>query len=225
MIRIDMSEYMESFSVSRLIGAPPGYVGYDEGGQLTEVVRRNPYSIVLFDEIEKAHHDVFNILLQILDDGRITDGQGRTVDFKNTIIIMTSNLGSEYILQNTSDSHELVMNELRHTFKPEFINRIDEIIVFNSLNKDVIYEILDKIILEIENRLSDKHIKLELTDIARDYIIQSSYDEVYGARPIKRFVSRNLETLLANEIISDNIKFGSKILIDIENNNFVIKNQ
>ena len=225
MIRIDMSEYMEAHSVSRLVGAPPGYVGYDEGGQLTEAVRRNPYSIVLFDEIEKAHHDVFNILLQILDDGRITDGQGRTVDFKNTIIIMTSNLGSEYILQNTTNSNELVMSELKSTFKPEFINRIDEIIIFNSLNKDIVYEILDKIIKEIENRLSDKHIKLELTDSAKDYIIESSYDEVYGARPIKRFVSRNLETLLANAILEDKISFGEHILIDIKNNSFIIKNQ
>ena len=162
MVRIDMSEYMESHSVSRLVGAPPGYVGYDEGGQLTEAVRRNPYCIVLFDEIEKAHKDVFNILLQILDDGRITDSQGRTVDFKNTIIIMTSNLGSEYILDNKENSSELVMNELRHTFKPEFINRIDEIIVFNSLKQDVIYDILDKIISDIEKRLSDKKIKIKL---------------------------------------------------------------
>ncbi len=224
MVRIDMSEYMEAHSVSRLVGAPPGYVGYDEGGQLTEAVRRNPYSIVLFDEIEKAHRDVFNILLQILDDGRITDGQGRTVDFKNTIIIMTSNLGSEYILQNTTNSNELVMNELRNTFKPEFINRIDEIIIFNSLNKEVVYEILEKIISEIEDRLSDKHITLELTKEAKDYIIESAYDEVYGARPIKRFVSRNLETMLANAIIEDKISFGAHILIDIKNNNFVIKN-
>ena len=225
MVRIDMSEYMEAHSVSRLVGAPPGYVGYDEGGQLTEAVRRNPYSIVLFDEIEKAHHDVFNILLQILDDGRITDGQGRTVDFKNTIIIMTSNLGSEYILQNTDNSKDMVMNELRHTFKPEFINRIDEIIIFNSLNKEVVYEILDRIIYEIQDRLSDKHITLELTKEARDYIIESSYDEIYGARPIKRFVSRNLETLLANAIIEDKINFGEHILIDVEDNKFVIKNQ
>lgn len=223
MVRIDMSEYMEAHSVSRLVGAPPGYVGYDEGGQLTEAVRRNPYSIVLFDEIEKAHHDVFNILLQILDDGRITDGQGRTVDFKNTIIIMTSNLGSEYILQNTSESKSMVMDELKSTFKPEFINRIDEIIIFNSLDKEVVYEILDKIVSEIQDRLSDKHIIIELTEEAKDYIIESSYDETYGARPIKRFVSRNLETLLANEIIEDHIKFGEHVFIDIENHTFVIK--
>lgn len=225
MVRIDMSEYMEPHSVARLIGSPPGYVGYDDGGQLTEAVRRNPYSIVLFDEIEKAHHDVFNILLQILDDGRITDGQGRTVDFKNTIIIMTSNLGSEYILENKENSNELVMDELKKTFKPEFINRIDEIIIFNSLNKKVVYEILDKIIKEIEDRLQDKHIHVSLTDKAKDYVIDSSYDELYGARPIKRFVSRNIETLLANEIISDHIKFGDNIIIDIDDNNtFIIKN-
>ena len=223
MVRIDMSEYMESHSVSRLVGAPPGYVGYDEGGQLTEAVRRNPYCIVLFDEIEKAHKDVFNILLQILDDGRITDSQGRTVDFKNTIIIMTSNLGSEYILENKENSDELVMNELRHTFKPEFINRIDEIIVFNSLKQDVIYDILDKIISDIEKRLSDKKIKLNLTDKAKKYIVDSSYDSRYGARPIKRFVSRNIETILANEIISGNIKFDSTVTFDVEDNNLIIK--
>jgi ATP-dependent Clp protease ATP-binding subunit ClpB len=174
MIRIDMSEYMESHSVARLIGAPPGYVGYDEGGQLTEAVRRNPYSIILFDEIEKAHKDIFNVLLQILDDGRITDGQGRTVDFKNTIIIMTSNLGSEYILENTSNSNELVMNELKSTFKPEFINRIDEIIVFNSLSKEVVNDILDKIISDTENRLKDKNLHLVVTESARRYIFTSS---------------------------------------------------
>ena len=222
-VRIDMSEYMESHSVSRLVGAPPGYVGYDEGGQLTEAVRRNPYSIVLFDEIEKAHKDVFNILLQILDDGRITDSQGRTVDFKNTIIIMTSNLGSEYILENVENKEELVMNELKHTFKPEFINRIDEIIIFKSLDKKVVYEILDKIISDIEKRLDDKKITLKLTDKAKDFIINNSYDEKYGARPIKRFVSRNLETLLANEIINDNIKFGEEVNIDEEDNKLVIR--
>lgn len=223
MIRIDMSEYMESHSVARLIGAPPGYVGYDEGGQLTEAVRRNPYSIILFDEIEKAHRDIFNVLLQILDDGRITDGQGRTVDFKNTIIIMTSNLGSDYILDNNADSNELVMNELRGTFKPEFINRIDEIIVFNSLSKEVVNDILDKIIHDIEFRLRDKNLHLSITDKAKEYIISSSYDEKYGARPIKRFVQRNIETLIAEAIISDKIKFGSTITIDIDNNKLIIK--
>ena len=222
-IRIDMSEYMESHSVSRLVGAPPGYVGYDEGGQLTEAVRRNPYSIVLFDEIEKAHKDVFNILLQILDDGRITDSQGRTVDFKNTIIIMTSNLGSEFILENVPDKDKLVMDELKRTFKPEFINRIDEIIMFKSLDKKTVYEILDKIISDIEKRLDDKKIKLNLTSAAKDYIINNSYDEKYGARPIKRFVSRNLETLLATEIINDNIKFGETVNIDVKDDHLIIK--
>ena len=222
-IRIDMSEYMESHSVSRLVGAPPGYVGYDEGGQLTEAVRRNPYSIVLFDEIEKAHKDVFNILLQILDDGRITDSQGRTVDFKNTIIIMTSNLGSEFILENVPDKDKLVMDELKRTFKPEFINRIDEIIMFKSLDKKTVYEILDKIISDIEKRLGDKKIKLNLTSAAKDYIINNSFDEKYGARPIKRFVSRNLETLLATEIINDNIKFGETVNIDVKDDQLIIK--
>ena len=223
MIRIDMSEYMESHSVARLIGAPPGYVGYDEGGQLTEAVRRNPYSIILFDEIEKAHKDIFNVLLQILDDGRITDGQGRTVDFKNTIIIMTSNLGSEYILENTSNSNELVMNELKSTFKPEFINRIDEIIVFNSLSKEVVNDILDKIISDTENRLKDKNLHLVVTESARRYIIDSAYDEKYGARPIKRFVQRNVETLIANAIINDKVKFGSTITIDFQDNKLILK--
>jgi len=223
MVRIDMSEYMESFSVSRLVGAPPGYVGYDEGGQLTEAVRRNPYSIVLFDEIEKAHKDVFNILLQILDDGRITDSQGRTVDFKNTIIIMTSNLGSQYILDDKDNATELVNMELKNTFKPEFLNRIDEIIMFNSLSKDVVYSILDKIIKELEYRLSDKQLKVVLTDKTKRYIIDNAYDEHYGARPIKRFVSQNIETLIANNIIKDNIKFGSTITVDIDNDEFILR--
>ncbi len=223
MIRIDMSEYMESHSVARLIGSPPGYVGYDDGGQLTEAVRRNPYSIVLFDEIEKAHKDVFNILLQILDDGRITDSQGRTVDFKNTIIIMTSNLGSEYILDNLDNADELVMDELRKTFKPEFINRIDEIIVFKSLTKDVIYEILDKIIHDIEKRLSDKQLHVILTDKAKNYIVENSYDERYGARPIKRFVTKTVENLIANEIINNDVKFGSTITIDAKDDLYIQK--
>ena len=220
MIRIDMSEYMEPHSVARLIGSPPGYVGYDDGGQLTEAVRRNPYSIVLFDEIEKAHKDVFNILLQILDDGRITDSQGRTVDFKNTIIIMTSNLGSEYILENNSNANELVMNELRHTFKPEFINRIDEIIIFKSLSKEVVNDILNKLIKDLENRLKDKNITINLTPKAKEYIINNSYDERYGARPIKRYLSKNIETLIANNIISDNINFGDNLTIDVDNDTF-----
>ena len=218
MVRIDMSEYMESFSVSRLIGAPPGYVGYDEGGQLTEAVRRNPYSIVLFDEIEKAHKDVFNILLQILDDGRITDSQGRTVDFKNTIIIMTSNLGSEHILDG--EDHENVYNELRKAFNPEFLNRIDEIIIFNALDNNVVYEILDKIILELEKRLNNN--KLLLTDKAKKFIIDNSYNPAYGARPIKRFVTEKIETLIAKKIISGNLKNNSEIKIDVINNNLEI---
>ena len=222
MIRIDMSEYMEPHSVARLIGSPPGYVGYDDGGQLTEAVRRNPYSIVLFDEIEKAHKDVFNILLQILDDGRITDGQGRTVDFKNTIIIMTSNLGSEYILDNKENANQMVMNLLHQTFKPEFINRIDEIIIFHSLKKDTISLILDKIIQEIEARLKDKRIKILLTKEAKELIIESSYNEDFGARPIKRFVQRNIESLIANAILQDKIKYNSTITIDCKNNQFII---
>ena len=223
MIRIDMSEYMESHSVARLIGAPPGYVGYDEGGQLTEAVRRNPYSIILFDEIEKAHRDIFNVLLQILDDGRITDGQGRTVDFKNTIIIMTSNLGSEYILENKSEANDLVMLELKKTFKPEFINRIDEIIIFKSLTREVISDIIDKVISDIEYRLKDKNIHLKLTVQAKEYILDSSYDEKYGARPIKRFIQRHVETLIAKAIIEDKIKFDSTITIDLEENHLTIK--
>lgn len=219
MVRIDMSEYMESFSVSRLIGAPPGYVGYDEGGELTEKVRRNPYSIVLFDEIEKAHKDVFNILLQILDDGRITDSQGRTVDFKNTIIIMTSNLGSEDIL---AGNKEKVIKDLKMTFRPEFINRIDEIIVFNSLTKKVVYEILDKIVDEINYRLVDQGISITLTDKCKDYVVANSYDKEYGARPIKRYVSHNIETLLANSIVNGTIKPNSKLVIDVKNDEFTI---
>lgn len=221
MIRIDMSEYMESHSVARLIGSPPGYVGYDDGGQLTEAVRRNPYSIVLFDEIEKAHKDVFNILLQILDDGRITDSGGRTVDFKNTIIIMTSNLGSEYILEN--QNKDLVLNELHNTFKPEFINRIDEIIIFNSLSKEIIYKILDKIIKEIEERLETNRLKINLSEKAKQFIVENSYDEKYGARPLKRYVSRNLETLIAKAIIEEKIKFGDTINVDVKDNNLIMK--
>ncbi len=223
MVRIDMSEYMESHSVSRLVGAPPGYVGYDEGGQLTEAVRRNPYSIVLFDEIEKAHKDVFNILLQILDDGRITDSQGRTVDFKNTIIIMTSNLGSEHILEGELNSKEQVIDELRHTFKPEFINRIDEIVVFNSLSENTINDILDKLIVDLQNRLSNINLKLNFTDSVKKYIIESSYNVKFGARPLKRFLSKNVETLIATSIIENKIKPNSEITFDLENDKIVIK--
>ena len=224
MVRIDCSEYMESFNVSRLIGAPPGYVGYDEGGELTEAVRRNPYSIVLFDEIEKAHKDVFNILLQILDDGRLTDSQGRTVDFKNTIIIMTSNLGSEYILDNKDNANELVLNELKNTFRPEFINRIDEIIVFNSLKKDVVGDIVDKIVKELNERLSQNYLHIEVTKEAKEKIINEAYDERYGARPIRRYITKNIETLISHEIIAKDIKVGSTLIVDINiNDEFVIK--
>ena len=223
MIRIDCSEYMESFNDSRLIGAPPGYVGYDEGGVLTEAVRRNPYSIVLFDEIEKAHKDVFNILLQILDDGRLTDSQGRTVDFKNTIIIMTSNLGSEYILDNEDNAEEKVLNELKNNFRPEFINRIDEIIVFHSLHKDVVGAILNKIIGEINSRLKDKQISLELTDKARQKVIDESFDENYGARPIRRYVTKNIETLLAKYMIEQDLKPNDILVVDVNNDNFTIR--
>ena len=214
MVRIDMSEYMEKFSVSRLIGSPPGYVGYEEGGQLTEAVRRNPYSIVLFDEIEKAHPEVLNLLLQILDDGRITDSNGRTVDFKNTIIIMTSNLGDEYALSGDNDK---VIKELEKTFRPEFINRIDEVIIFKPLSKETIYEILDKIISEIEDRLSDKNIKIKLTNSAKDYLVDIGYDVNYGARPLKRVVSRTIENMIAERIITGEIKYGDTITFDYDN--------
>ena len=222
-VRIDCSEYMEAFNVSRLLGAPPGYVGYDEGGELTEAVRRNPYSIVLFDEIEKAHPDIFNILLQILDDGRITDSTGKLIDFKNTIIIMTSNLGSEYILEDNSNNDAKVMETLKRTFRPEFINRIDEIIIFKALNKEVITKILTKIIKETETRLKDFKITLELTPKAQDFIIASSYEPSFGARPIKRYVTRNIENLLANKIIKDELKPNSKIIIDVEQENLILK--
>lgn len=222
MIRIDCSEYMESFNVSRLVGAPPGYVGYDEGGELTEAVRRNPYSIILFDEIEKAHKDVFNILLQILDDGRLTDSQGRLVDFKNTIIIMTSNLGSEYILDNEDNANELVMNELKNTFRPELINRIDEIIVFNSLKQDVIGEIVDKVIKELNDRLQQNYIRVEITNTVREKIIEEAYDPRYGARPIKRYITKNIENLIAHKLIDENMKVGTTLIVDIKDNKFIV---
>lgn len=222
-VRIDMSEYMESHSISRLIGAPPGYIGYDEGGQLTEAVRRNPYSIVLFDEIEKAHKDVFNLLLQILDDGRITDSQGRTVDFKNTIIIMTSNIGSEYILNKLTNVDELIDKELKRTFKPEFLNRVDEIITFNSLDKSTIYKILDNIIKDVEQRLNNLKLKLVLTDKTKDKVINESYNESFGARPIKRYVTKNIESLIAKNILEDKIKFNQTITIDVSNDELIIK--
>ena len=214
MVRIDMSEYMEKYSVSRLIGAAPGYIGYEEGGQLTEAVRRNPYSIVLFDEIEKAHPDVLNLLLQILDDGRLTDSNGRLVDFKNTIIIMTSNIGSEYILNGEDDKVE---GELHKYFKPEFINRIDEIIVFKKLTKNVLYEILDKIVKEIEVRLSDINVKIELDNTAKDYFVNNGYDEFYGARPLKRLVNKELETPLAKLLINGDIHENDTLIVSYDN--------
>lgn len=219
MIRIDMSEYMEKYSVSRLVGAAPGYVGYEEGGQLTEAVRRNPYSIVLFDEIEKAHPDVLNLLLQILDDGRLTDSNGRTVDFKNTIIIMTSNVGSEYILNNEP---EKVEQELHKYFKPEFINRVDEVIMFNKLTKEVLSSILDKLIKEIETRLKDLNLTITLTPAARNYFVENGYDEYYGARPLKRLVSRELETVLAKQLIENTVKPNAKLEVDYQNDKIII---
>ena len=220
MIRIDMSEYMEKYSVSRLIGAAPGYIGYEEGGQLTEKVRRNPYSIVLFDEIEKAHPDVLNLLLQILDEGRLTDSNGRCVNFKNTIIIMTSNVGSEYILNGESDK---VTSELTKYFRPEFLNRLDEIIIFNKLSKDNLSEILDNIVKQIERRLVDINVKIVLTEGARKYFIDNGYDEAFGARPLKRLVSNKLETLLANKLINNEIKANSIVTVDYKDNNLIIK--
>lgn len=223
MVRLDMSEYMEKYSVSRLIGAPPGYVGYDEGGQLTEAVRRKPYSVVLFDEVEKAHPDVFNVLLQVLDDGRITDSQGRTVDFKNTIIIMTSNLGSMHLLEGidengeiSKDAEERVMEELRGNFRPEFLNRLDEIILFKPLTKDNIGNIITLLMENLNQRLLDKEIKVELTEAARDYIVDHGYDPVYGARPLKRFLQKHVETLSAKLILADQVKPGDTILIDVK---------
>ena len=204
-VRFDMSEYMEPHSVARLIGAPPGYVGYDEGGQLTEAVRRKPYSIVLFDEIEKAHRDVFNVLLQILDDGRLTDSQGRTVDFKNTIIIMTSNLGSEYLLSNDPNAKALVEGLVHKTFKPEFINRIDEIIMFNPLSKDVQVKIVDKMLNNLRERLLNNNIKVNFTSNVNKYVIDNSFDEQFGARPIKRFIQKNIETIIAKKIVASEI--------------------
>ncbi|MCI8569674.1 MAG: AAA domain-containing protein [Bacilli bacterium] len=217
MVRIDMSEYMEKFSVSRLIGSPPGYVGYEEGGQLTEAIRRNPYSIVLFDEIEKAHKEVLNLLLQILDDGRITDSNGRCVDFKNTIIIMTSNLGSEHILENNNN---LVMNTVKEYFRPEFINRIDELVIFNTLTKDALNKILDKIIKEIEFRLKDLNIKIELTTNAREKLLEEGYDISFGARPLKRLVGKIIEVDLSKLLIENSLKENDTVIVDYLNNDF-----
>ena len=230
MVRIDMSEYMEKYSVSRLIGAPPGYVGYEEGGQLTEAMRRRPYSVVLFDEIEKAHPDVFNVLLQVLDDGRITDSQGRTVDFKNTILIMTSNLGAEFLLDGiddngniSSEAEELVMSQLKNHFRPEFLNRLDEIVMFKPLSKSDIRGIIDLLVKDINRRIEDKEISLTVTDRALDYIVEKAYDPVYGARPLKRYLQKNVETLLAKKMLADEVAVGDVLSLDVENDALVIR--
>ena len=232
MVRIDMSEYMEKYSVSRLIGAPPGYVGYEEGGQLTEAVRRKPYSVVLFDEIEKAHPDVFNVLLQVLDDGRITDSQGRTVDFKNTILIMTSNIGSPYLLEGIDENgnikeeaQNLVMNDLRGHFRPEFLNRLDEIIMFKPLTKDNIGNIVDLMVKELDNRLADQELSLKLTDAAKDMVVEKGYDPVYGARPLKRYLQNYVETLAAKKILSGDVHAGDTLVLDVENGEFVCRSE
>lgn len=230
MVRIDMSEYMEKYSVSRLIGAPPGYVGYEEGGQLTEAVRRRPYSVVLFDEIEKAHPDVFNVLLQVLDDGRITDSQGRTVDFKNTILIMTSNLGAEFLLDGidengniSSEAEELVMSQLKNHCRPEFLNRLDEIVMFKPLSKSDIRGIIDLLVKDINRRIEDKEISLTVTDKALGYIVEKAYDPVYGARPLKRYLQKNVETLLAKKMLADEVAVGDVLSLDVENDALVIR--
>ena len=229
MVRIDMSEYMEKYSVSRLIGAPPGYVGYEEGGQLTEAVRRKPYSVVLFDEIEKAHPDVFNVLLQVLDDGRITDSQGRTVDFKNTILIMTSNIGSPYLLDGIDENGEIkpeaqsqVMDDLRGHFRPEFLNRLDEIIMFKPLTKSNIGKIVDLMVSELDKRLADQELSLELTDAAKDQVIENGYDPVYGARPLKRYLQKYVETLAARKILSGDVHAGDTLVLDVQNGEFIV---
>ena len=232
MVRIDMSEYMEKHSVARLIGAPPGYVGYDEGGQLTEAVRRKPYSVVLFDEVEKAHPDVFNVLLQVLDDGRITDSKGRTVDFKNTILIMTSNLGADYLLDGirpdgtiSEECQNLVRGELRTHFRPEFLNRLDEIIMFKPLTKENINGIIDLLLKELNERLHDRRITVKLTDAAKDFAVDSAYDPIYGARPLKRYIQQHVETLSAKLILSDEVQPGGTIVLDVENGEFVARTE
>ena len=229
MVRIDMSEYMEKYSVSRLIGAPPGYVGYEEGGQLTEAVRRKPYSVVLFDEIEKAHPDVFNVILQVLDDGRITDSQGRTVDFKNTILIMTSNIGSPYLLDGIDEkgdikpeAQEQVMNDLRGHFRPEFLNRLDEIIMFKPLTKDNVGKIVDLMVKELSDRLADQELSLELTDAAKQMVVDNGYDPVYGARPLKRYLQNYVETLTAKKILSGDVHAGDTIVLDVKDGEFTV---
>jgi ATP-dependent Clp protease ATP-binding subunit ClpB len=229
-VRIDMSEYMEKHAVARLIGAPPGYVGYEEGGQLTESVRRKPYCVLLFDEIEKAHHDVFNVLLQILDDGRLTDSQGRTVDFKNTIIIMTSNIGSLHLVENASESGEIdesvrtrVMAELRAHFRPEFLNRVDEIVLFKPLTLVEIKRIIELQLKLLRFRLRDRRLELELTDAAKEYIAREGYDPVYGARPLKRFLQRHIETALSRRILAGTIPENSRITVDFKKGELIFE--
>jgi len=230
MVRIDMSEYQEKHTVARLIGAPPGYVGYEEGGQLTEAVRRKPYCVILFDEIEKAHPEVFNVLLQLLDDGRLTDSQGRTVNFKDTVVIMTSNLGSNFLLEgirsgagNEEKLRETVMAELRHSFKPEFLNRIDEIVMFKPLQKKEIVKIIDLSIDDIRHRLEDRHITLDVTDAARNYIADTAYTPEYGARPVKRFLQKELETELGKLMIKGEVTDGDQVKVDIRDNTLIIQ--
>ena len=225
-----MSEYMEKYSVSRLIGAPPGYVGYEEGGQLTEAVRRKPYSVVLFDEIEKAHPDVFNVLLQVLDDGRITDSQGRTVDFKNTILIMTSNIGSSYLLEGIKENgeideraEEMVMEDLKGHFRPEFLNRLDEIILFKPLTKENIRNIVDLMVADLNRRLADQELSLELTGEAKEMVIDNGYDPVYGARPLKRYLQKYVETLAAKRILRGDVHERDTIVLDVENGSFITR--
>ncbi|EEF62598.1 ATPase AAA-2 domain protein [Pedosphaera parvula Ellin514] len=228
MVRIDMSEYMEKHAVARLIGAPPGYVGYEEGGQLTEAVRRKPYSVILFDEIEKAHHDVFNILLQVLDEGRLTDSHGRTVDFRNTIIIMTSNIGSPYLTQHATETGTIpervrkqVMAEVRDHFRPEFLNRVDEIVLFKPLTLAEIERVVELQLKLVRERLAERHIELELTDAAKEFIARSGFDPVYGARPLKRFLQRTIETALARKLLAGEVHENSHVLVDLEKNELV----
>ncbi|MEA3544984.1 MAG: AAA family ATPase, partial [Thermodesulfobacteriota bacterium] len=228
LIRIDMSEYMEKHAVSRLLGAPPGYVGYEEGGQLTEAVRRQPYAVILFDEIEKAHPDVFNVLLQILDDGRATDSKGRTVSFKNTVIIMTSNIGSQYLLEGIRDGEiatgviEQIEQELRQSFRPEFLNRVDDTIIFKPLRKNEIRQIVLLLIEELKQRMAENHLGLELTDAACDFIAEAAYDPIYGARPLKRFIQRQLETQVARTLIAGDVAEGTKIIVDLVNDELIV---
>jgi ATP-dependent Clp protease ATP-binding subunit ClpB len=229
-VRIDMSEYMEKHSVARLIGAPPGYVGYDEGGQLTEAVRRKPYAVVLFDEVEKAHPDVFNVMLQILDDGRITDSKGNTVDFKNTILIMTSNIGSQYLLEGIGedggflpDTEKKVMGDLRNYFRPEFLNRLDETILFKPLSEKEIGSIVELLMADLNRRLADKELAVELTDAAKEEVVRLGYDPIYGARPLKRFLQKNVETLVARAILQGSLRMGDTITIDAVNGELRVK--